>query len=652
MANQRDRDLGMDRAISRRDFLHGAGAALAAGMVAGRVGGAPGVPEVGSAPIGRNPAAYPPLRSGLRGSHPGSFEVAHRLALEKRTDWGPVEDLEEDVYDLVVVGAGASGLAAAWFYRREHPDARILLLENHDDFGGHAKRNEFQIGGRTVIGYGGSQSMEAPSDYSGVAKQLLRELGVDNDRFYQAYDREFYRRNGLAPGFYFDRARYGVDRVVRTDLFDLSDFLPMASSGVEDSAAVQQMPISDEARGQFARLLDTRRDHLPDHSMLAEPGYLATISYRDFLAKHVGVTSEEALGVLQDLTSGYFSVGIDGVPALYALGFGMPGSEATSMAWVSGIVRWFALKTLEPYIFHFPDGNASIARLLVRGLIPGAAPGETMEDIVTARFDYAALDTPGAQVRLRLNSTAVNVEHEGSVGSASQVAITYVRNGRTGQVRARHCVLACYNRVIPHLCPSLPAPQKQALTQLVKTPLIYTSVLLRNWRAWKKLGIGVVHCPGSYHAFAMLDFPVSLGDYRFSGGPDDPILVHMSRVPLRPGLPPAEQFKAGRMELLQTPFESMEREIRTHLGGMLGGGGFDPARDIAAITVNRWPHGYARDFNPLFDPPEWEENPPWVQGRKRFGRITIANSDAGGDAYLNVAIDQAHRAVQDLGEIR
>jgi spermidine dehydrogenase len=330
----------------------------------------------------------------------------------------------------------------------------------------------------------------------------------------------------------------------------------------------------------------------------------------------------------------------------------MPGSEATSMAWVSGIVRWFALKTLEPYIFHFPDGNASIARLLVRGLIPGAAPGETMEDIVTARFDYAALDTPGAQVRLRLNSTAVNVEHEGSVGSASQVAITYVRNGRTGQVRARHCVLACYNRVIPHLCPSLPAPQKQALTQLVKTPLVYTSVLLRNWRAWKKLGIGVVHCPGSYHAFAMLDFPVSLGDYRFSGGPDDPILVHMSRVPLRPGLPPAEQFKAGRMELLQTPFESMEREIRTHLGGMLGGGGFDPARDIAAITVNRWPHGYARDFNPLFDPPEWEENPPWVQGRKRFGRITIANSDAGGDAYLNVAIDQAHRAVQDLGEIR
>jgi spermidine dehydrogenase len=284
----------------------------------------------------------------------------------------------------------------------------------------------------------------------------------------------------------------------------------------------------------------------------------------------------------------------------------------------------------------------------VRHLIPAAADGTTMEDVVNAEFDYSALDRADSDVRLRLDSTVVRVQHDGDPRTAERVGVTYVRAGRTERVRARRVVLACYNIVVPYLCPELPDAQKEALRSLVKMPLVYTSVLLRSWHAFRQLGLAVAHCPGSWHQFAMLDFPVSLGDYRFSADPDDPIVVHMSRTCTQPGISPREQSRAGRYQLLGTKFETIEREIRTHLGGMLGAGGFDPARDIEAIAVNRWPHGYSFEPNPLFDPEYGPGEAPHEIGRQRFGRVAIANSDAGASAYLDVAIDQAWRAVGEL----
>jgi spermidine dehydrogenase len=315
---------------------------------------------------------------------------------------------------------------------------------------------------------------------------------------------------------------------------------------------------------------------------------------------------------------------------------------------VEGLLRRAITWMLEPYLYHFPDGNASVARLLVRRLIPQVADGESMEDVVTAEFDYAQLDRPDDEVRLRLGSTVVHVEHDGDPRTAERVGITYVREGRAERVRARRVVLACYNRLIPHLCPELPDAQRQALQQGVKIPLVMTNVLLGNWRAIEKLGLAIAHCPGSWHRQCIVDFPVSLGDYRFSAGPDDPIVVHMNRVPLQPGLPPRDQSRIGRTQLLNTSFETIEREIRIHLGGMLGEAGFDPARDIDAITVNRWPHGYAYNSNPLFDPEYEPGEAPHEIGRQRFGRVSIANSDAGARAYLDEAIDQAWRAVGAL----
>ncbi len=633
----RDRSLGMDRPITRRDFLNGVSAVAAATLIPGcdNENGA-GAPW--SEPLG----GYPPARSGMRGSHPGSFEVAHELAFHGRTDWGAVHEPDSGSYDLVVVGAGISGLSAAYFRLQREPKARILILDNHDDFGGHAKRNEFHVGDRIVLGYGGSQSLEDPESYSGVALQLLKDLGVELSRFDEAYDRGFYRRHGLRGGVYFDRASYGVDRIVPFEVLAFSGYLPLAPSPLSAKQAVEQMPISPAARVELLRLLEAEGNRIEDVAADRQADYLEKLSYREFLVRHFDIHEPEVFALLEGAMTD-LGVKIDAAPALGVIDYvGLPGIRGTSLPQL-GFEE-------APYIAHFPDGNASIARLLVRRMIPAVAKGSTMDDIVAARFDYTRLDEPDSRVRIRLASTAVRVEHEGDPETADRVAVTYLRGKRAYRVRARACVLAGYNAMIPHLCPEMGQEQKEALSQAVKSPILYSTVLLRNWQAWKALGIGAVASPGSYHANALLDFPVDLGGYKFSSGPDQPIVVHMERFGkvAKSGLTPRDQYRAVRHRLLTTPFSEIEREIRTQLAGMLSTAGFDPGRDIEAITVNRWAHGYAYWYNPMFDDLSKPDELPHVIGRARLGRIAIANSDAGARATIDAAIDQAHRAIAEL----
>jgi spermidine dehydrogenase len=288
----------------------------------------------------------------------------------------------------------------------------------------------------------------------------------------------------------------------------------------------------------------------------------------------------------------------------------------------------------------------------VRALIPNAMPGHSMDDVVTARADYSKLDVDGASVRIRLNSTVVHVQHSGTSGATGEapkaVDIAYMRGKKLQSVQAKSCVLACYNGMIPYICPTLPQQQKEALSYLVKTPLVYTHAALRNWTSFAKLGVHHIVAPGGYHTYTALDFPVSIGEYAFPSKPEEPMVLFLLRTPCKPGLPMRDQFRAGRMELMDTPFSKFERNVRDQLGRMLGGAGFDPARDIEGLTVNRWAHGYAYTPNTLFDPDWKEEEKPWVIGRKPFGKIAIANADAGAGAYSDVAIDQAWRAVSEI----
>jgi spermidine dehydrogenase len=631
----------MDRSITRRDFLNGFAVAAGGSLLPSNskwleVFGLPQLPFAPEQAL----QYYPPTLTGMRGSHDGSWEVAHRLL--DGNDWpNPAPDSER--YDLIIVGGGISGLSAAHFFRKSAgPKAKILILDNHDDFGGHAKRNEYHAGNRTILGYGGTQSIDSPWRYSKEAAGLLKELGIEVQRFEKYLDQSFYKSRGLSFGVFFDKETFGVDKLVpgRGEL-SWPEFLA-------------KTPLSPEAQRDLARLYTEKIDHLPGMSSWEKKVLLAKISYKDYLLKQVKVHAD-VIPFLQKKTYGLYGVGIDAVPAGDCAGLGYPGFQGMDLSGEPGPgIGLEITKRNEgaPYIYHFPDGGASIARLLVRALIPGAASGHTMEDIVTAKMNYARLDDPASPVRIRLNSTAVAARNLGDFATAKEVEVTYVRGGQAHSVRGGACILACWNMVIPYLCPEMSPEQKDALEYGTKVPLVYTNVLIGNWRAFEKLGIGAADCPGSYFELVDMDFPVSIGDYKFTGDPSEPCVLHLERVPCKPGLPARQQQVAGRTELFQTPYATFERKIRDQLGRILGGGGFDPARDIQAITVNRWPHGYAYEYNSLYDTNWPADRQPCVIGRQPFGRISIANSDAGAFAYTSEAIDQAYRAVKEVSRFQ
>ena len=631
--------LGMDQSINRRDFLNGVALALTASLPL-PLSAAPATATTAAPP----PAAaqdaagyYPPLLTGMRGSPAGSFEDAH--ALRDGKTWPPAANPPED-YDLIVVGAGISGLAAAHFYRAQHARSRILILDNHDDFGGHAKRNEFQLDGQLHLMNGGTLEIDSPRPYGPVAAGLLTTLGIDVAALAKTIEHpNFYQHLGLQTGVFFDRETFGADKLV------------VGMGEIPFNQLLDSAPLSARAREQIAQIQTAKIDYLPGLSSEEKKQRLSRISYEAFLRDMVKV-EPSVLSFYHARTMGEWGVGTDAVSALDCWGFGMPGFQGMHLKKGSiprmGYTPAGYEDTGGSLTLHFPDGNATIARLLVRDLIPAAVPGAGVENIVTARVDYAQLDRRDAPVRLRLNSTAIRARQPAGAASGSPVEVTYLRDGRAYTARAGGVVLACYNMMIPYLCPELPEAQKTALHSLVKTPLVYTTVALRNWQAFAKLKVHQVYAPGGYHTSVRLNPHVNIGAYRSADSPDQAILLHMTRTPCKPGLSEHEQNRAGRAELLATSFETFERNIREQLNRLLSGGGFDAARDISAITVNRWPHGYAPEYNPLFDPEVPEAQRPNVIGRAKFGRITIANSDAGAAAYTDSAINQGHRAAMEL----
>ena len=638
----RDKKLGMGRKIARRDFINGVSVAIGASMAApGKMlgeffqdGEARYAPE-------KEPGYYPPAKMGMRGSHDGSWEVAHGMRDGKHWET-PARDTES--YDLVIVGAGISGLSAAYFYRQAAgPSAKILVLDNHDDFGGHAKRNEFQAGGRLLIGYGGTQTITCPNLYSAEGKRLFRELGIEIKRFDKYFDRDFYSARGMSEGVFFDKETFGADRLV-AGLYKTPwpEFL-------------EKTPLSDAAKKDILRVYTEKVDYLAPRTAAEKKAYLAKTSYKSYLLRDVNI-SPEALPFFNKTMDGLYGVGIDAIPAGDMAGLGyLPGFEGLNIRDEDGpgIGLEVTRRDDEPYIYHFPDGIGSVPRLIVRSLIPGVAPGNTMEDVVTAKFNYAKLDEENSATRVRLNSTVVRVNNAGDPAKATAVEVTYVRGGQARVVTAKHCIMACWNMVIPYLCPEMSDTQREALAYQVKVPLVYTNVQLRNSSAFEKLKIRGAHCPGSFFGGVELDFPVSMGDYKFPQKAEDPCLLHMQYVPIGPGTTAREMQRSGRAILMGMKFEVFERNIRDQLSRMLAEGGFDAARDIQGITVNRWPHGYAYEYNSLFDPIWAPGEAPHEIGRKAFGRIHIANSDAGAFAYTNEAIDQGYRAVSEIaGSLR
>lgn len=646
-AEYSDKDLGVGNAISRRDFLNGVGVTVGASMIGGGT-----IAQAFAQPVENADAAsyYPPASVGLRGSHEGSYEVAHGLRDGNFISslGAPIETSE--TYDLIVVGAGISGLSAAHFYRRDiDPNAKILLLDPHDDFGGHAKRNEFSIDGQTVIGYGGSQSIDTPSRYFPSAKQLLLDIGIEVDRFSDYFDGDYYKRHGAqGRAFHFAKEGWGTEHVA------------IRQPGQAYSEVFKNLPMASEAVQQLIDLQDNPRDWLAGKSQSEKLEILRKRTAGEFIKEFVKLHPEAYRYLNRTISTGS-GLNYDQFPALDAAAreyVGLNGLELdrSTGAWdglgrTSGERFWGAD---EAYIHHFPDGNASIARLLVRKLIPNALPGSTMEDIVVAKADYARLDDNAEDVRIRLNSTVVKVEHDGNPETATTVDVQYVKDGRLYRAKAGAVFLGCWNAMIPYIVPELHASRKAAAAQAVKFPINYTNVLLRNWKPWAEKGINSIRFADALWGSAELDFPVSIGGYKFSNGPDAPIVAHFSACNTLPGMPMLDAARGGRAEMFGLSFEDYERSLRDSLARVLGDAGFDPARDIAGITVNRWSHGYARYYYLPHDDAFWPEGkdsstPADILGRP-FGRLAVGTTDRMYHGFADGAIEAAFRGVNVLKE--
>jgi len=613
----------MSHEITRREFIDGVLCLVAAGAASGARGADPkGTP-------------YPPELTGFRGSREPDYRIAHAVRDGEAYSMEAYPVSEE--VDYVVVGAGIGGLSAAYYLRELAPSAGVLILDNHDDFGGHARRNEFDVDGRFLIGYGGSESIEAPrSSWTPNSLHLLKELGIHLDRFHTAFHQDLYPRLGMSLGHLFRREVYGVDKLVVGDpQRDLPTDTPAPlahSRRIEDFA--QDCPLTDSQRRQLVALFKEQRDCFPGKSATEKREILSKLSYADFLVKCWGV-DPPVLDMYLGRTLDLFGLSADFAQAIGAAITGYPGFQ--------GMGFKPNADSLEPYIYHFPDGNASIARLLVRKLIPRAASGHSMEDIVTTRFAYDELDRDNAATRLRLSSTVVRLANDGT-----RVNVLYAGPEGIRRVSCRNVIYAGYETMLPYICGDIPQAQRQFMAGNVKAPFVYINVALRNWRAWVSRQVHAIINPTGFYCSIKLDYPVSLGTYQFAKTPDEPILVHLVHVPRAPShlSDCRASLRAARTVLYGRTFAEFETAARDELTRALGTAGFDADRDIAAITVNRWGHGYAFDPNALAAP-DAPRNLV-TESRRPVGRISIAGSDAAWDAIAYAAIDEARRAVNEV----
>jgi spermidine dehydrogenase len=680
---------GSERKITRRDFLDGV-AIGAAGLAAAAA--SPSLTGAEAALLGSRPLAgdyYPPTATGITGEPDDVIGDVMRIDGKPdprhphSTHGGPgihpgrVRDVDDD-YDLVVVGAGASGLAAAkWYQDRFGADSKILLVDPLPDFGGHSHRNEFHIQDATngadvmLLRNGGTVNLDSignwnkpanglldiPGSYGQPAVDMLAFCGVDPNNFPSTSGPGIPSSYGLRQMLLFPKQDWGTEALVRAK----------GSQSWADFLATT--PYSPEARAGIERIMtDTTTDwialkHGPKTDQ-EKKAILARITYKRYLMDYVGV-NEEATGYLQRTSHGLFGAGIQAVQAGDMWALENPGFDGLGLNGdiFPGIGRT-AQQDMDPTggpSRAWPDGNTSLLRLLVSKLIPsamgdvdGARP--TQDTILVSRCDYSQLDQRRNSVRIRLNSTVVDVKP--GHGRKDSASVVYVNgSGSAERVRATHVVMACWNRVTARLVDGLPPHQVEALDYARKVPLVYCRVGLRNWQAFADAKISSVSPRGdslfwdSTSLSAGVRFGSSYGPT--PNTPAQPATLTFSTVPDDPSASTQlESYERGREQLLGMSFGDFERAIVDVIDRSVNasGGDFDPERDIDSIIVNRWNYGYAYELTSTFDPTLFGPNAkqPHVIGRKPYRNVAIANSDSGAFAYTHSAINEAHRAVQEL----
>jgi spermidine dehydrogenase len=613
--------LGMNEPITRRDFLNGA-------LVAGAGLLARGEPFATTSPADAW-NGYGGV-GDYRRSNGNTYEVmtaAHAMrdgqferSVAGATDTG-------EMYDLVSVGGGISGLAAAVFFQR-YKGGRCLVLDNHPIFGGEAKRNEFLVDGRPVVAHQGSAIFLVPQK-GGYTDRFYEMIGMDRSSL------EYQRWGGPWPemplsqspyeepknyGFYFG-SRFGA----RPGVWVLDPW----------GRALDGAPLGDAVKAELMRYRTVRDDGpRPQTEGDATSRQLDSITLEEHLMARHHISRETVRAFLSPVEGGGYGLGPDALSAYcaYAIETQYPGDGDDTLG-----------------DQMFPDGNTMFARLMVKTLVPDALAGPRSVDAVSrSRVRFSSLDRAGQPTRIRLNATAVRVEHDGAPADAPHVTITYVKGGRLFRVRARRVVMAGGSWTTKHVVHDLPASHREAYAQFYRSPCLMANVAVRNWRFLYRMGMSGCRWFEGLGNYLSVRKMATVGDESLTFGPDAPTALTIKVLFAQPGLPIAEQGSRGRTQLLGTSFAQYEHAFREQLGDMFAPGGFDPRQDIAGIILNRWGHAYVNPQPGFFFGVDGKQAPRDVLRDRPHGRIAFANTDLAGAADHRNSIREADRAVQQL----
>jgi len=621
MASRYDQELGIDQAITRRDFIYGSSLLVGTALAGCGRDAPPAASQGFSFEVGAD--WYGPGGTGdyaaSHGNTPGLVRTAHEIRagrFEKIED-AALNSFEE--YDLVIVGGGFAGLAAAHHFHRLHPSGRALILDNHPIFGGEAKRNDFEVNGVHISGPQGSndfaiqQETGEPDDYF-TALNLPREF-------------EFAEPGGAAAGMRIPFDNYDYLHW-HHDSFDVAHFYREgALPWVKDlwQSGLESTPWDGAVQRAFQRLRQTE---------VSAPGgqdidrWLDSMTLKSYY-EDIHELPLEVSAYYDPIMASIAGLGCDAITAYWGLGFEFPGFIKPEDY------------DAEP-LKSFPGGNAALARHFVKQFNSDAIEGSDFESILFGKIAFDQLDRDGKPVRIRLDSTAVRVENK-----SDSVRVIYARDGELHQLTAKAVVMASGGWVNRHVIRDLPDAHNRAYDAFIHSPVLVANVALTNWRFLERLGIAAAIWSEGFGFTCNIRRPMVVGGKSQPLHPDQPIVLTFYAPIFKPGLPAKQQGNVGRAEMLATSFTDYELQIREQMTAMFSSGGFDPVNDIAGIILNRWGHAYVAPGPGFHFGINGAAAPPDVI-REPIGRIAIGHSELRGHQNWTGAAAEGRRAVESL----
>jgi spermidine dehydrogenase len=633
-----DTILGLHENISRRDFLDGTLIA-SAGMLAASV--CPFPLEAQTGKESGSPWSGYSGEGDYKGSAGNTEQVIQNAhAVRDGTYDKAPQDVQEtnEVYDCVVVGGGFSGLSAGLFFQQQaSPERNCLILDNAHIFGGVAKRNEFVVDGHRLYAPQASVHFQPPYPNS-FLKTVYDTMGLDWDAF-----KSYQKWQGPSPEIALPRSAYGqgtINGKSASAFFFGAKYGHKPGLWITDpfGKKLEGTPFDEKTRKEIMRLNDDQPVVPPlvyDYPGDAVSRQLDSMTLEDYLIRTYGVSRETIRFFVAGEMSGGFGLGPDAL---------------------SGFLQYEWSKTIPTVddsmktgIQMFPGGNSGMIRLLVKTMIPRSFEGpRTMEAVWKNPVNFATLDQSNQQVRIRLDSTVVRVEHIGEFSKSDFVSVVYVNNGRLYRVKAKTVVMAGGGWITKHIVRDLDETRRSSYEQFNYSPYMVANVAVRNWRFLYNLGISSASWFDGFGRYVNVRKSATFGVDTPVAGPDLPTVLTLFIDFAKPGLPARTQGQLGRAELLSTPFSDYERRIREQLTEMFGSSGFDAKRDVAGIVLNRFGHAFINPQPGFFFGLDGKPAPREALRGGPFGRIAFSHCDLAGAMDHRNAFLESKRAVSQL----